>query len=89
MEKTKVKINSIELSALGFYYDSCHKIYIVEDIKEHDKMKEYGYTDKDFYTIDRLEYIYNISCSLRFISTCRLVNIVPQFSTKPKIVIDI
>lgn len=62
-----------------FFFDGCHKIYLIED--EEDKklfLSENNYLTEDIFKIDELEDIFNNSCPLRFINTCKLKSIVPQ-----------
>ena len=59
-----MKVNGKQLRGDYFAYDNCHKIYILENDKEINEAKSYGY---EIYHIDDLEKIYNESCSLRFI----------------------
>ena len=77
----KIFINDIEVVGIGFLWDGCHKIYILES--EEDKqhaIKESGYNKKDVYPLERLEEIYEESCSLRFIENYNLDKIyVRQF----------
>lgn len=65
-----------------FFYDGCHKIYLVESRDDIATMTQIGYTKDDLYNIEQLEEIYNKSCPLRFINTVKLKSIVPQFRQK-------
>lgn len=65
-----------------FFYDGCHKIYLVESRDDITTMTEIGYTKDDLYSIEQLEEIYNKSCPLKFIRTVKLKSIVPQFRQK-------
>jgi len=57
-------------------WDGCHKIYILQDKDQTDKMKDYGYTylwekdqmDSDSMTNTILQW-YKQSCGLRFIDS--------------------
>lgn len=52
-------------------WDECHKIYILMDEKQTEKMREYGYTPVLVNPDDSLETIldwYEDSCGLRFIN---------------------
>ena len=72
-----------------FFFDGCHKIYLIED--EADKklfLTEKNYLENDIFSVDELEETFNESCSLRFISTCKLKSIVPQFKNKIKFTYD-
>ncbi len=64
----KNKINKIK--GLGFGYDGCHKIYILETEEDIKEAKETGY-DK-VYDMSELLEIYNNSCPLRFINNWKL-----------------
>ena len=77
----KIFINDIEVVGIGFLWDGCHKIYILqnEDDKQH-AIKENGYNEDDVYPLERLEEIYEKSCCLRFIENYDLQKIyVRQF----------
>ena len=72
-------INGIEIDAVGFAWDGCHKIYLCEDDADIKHMKSRGYERGDFYPIEELPRIWNESCGLRFISWAGdLTDIVPQ-----------
>lgn len=55
-----------------FVYDGCHKIYIVEDKKDIESVKEMWGEETIFYNIDELPKIWEETCSLRFISNWKL-----------------
>ena len=58
-------------------YEGCHKIYLIKDEKDIREAKACGYRIHD---IDKLEMLYDVSCSLRFISDWKLTQqIVKQF----------
>jgi hypothetical protein len=71
------EIRNYLATAQGIAWDSCHKIYILMDTEEVDKMKGYGYTylwtkeqmdsDRLFHTISQW---WRDSCGLRFIDIC-------------------
>lgn len=72
-----------------FFFDGCHKIYLIED--EEDKklfLTEKNYLTEDIFKIEELEDIFNNSCSLRFINTCKLKPIIPQFRERVKFTYD-
>lgn len=64
-----MKVNGIEIIGNKFAYDSCHKIYIIEDENDEREALECGY---DIFTIDELEDTWNNSCDLRFIRNWKL-----------------
>ena len=70
----KTLVNKKEVIGIGFIWDGCHKIYIIQTPEELNEAKRYGYTDRDFYTINKLKTIYDKSCPLRFIETFDLKN---------------
>ena len=64
-------------TAQGIAWDTCHKIYILMDTEEVDKMRGYGYdplitldthTPDEMFTM--LSKWYRDSCGLRFIDIC-------------------
>lgn len=68
-----MKINDIEVVGDYFFYDWCHKIYIVEDIEDIKSMEKHDYDiNTALFNIRELESIYNNSCPLKFISNCKL-----------------
>jgi hypothetical protein len=67
-----MKINGTEVIGDKFFFDGCHKIYIIEDSEDIETMETKNWTEEDIYPIDELEEIYHDSCSLRFISNCKL-----------------
>ena len=72
-----------------FFFDGCHKIYLIEDeADKQDFLKNKNYLEEDILSIDELEETFDESCSLRFISTCKLKTIVPQFRNKIKFTYD-
>lgn len=71
-----------------FFYDDCHKIYLVEDENDKKEMFEKGWNEEEIHNIDALEFIFNISCPLRFINTCKLESVVPQYRKKVKFTYD-
>ncbi len=80
----KVKDNIKE-----FFFDGCHKIYLIEDKADKiDFCDNHNYTEDDIFSIDELEEVFNDSCGLRFVSTCKLKTIVPQGRNKVKFTYD-
>ncbi|MBE6139316.1 MAG: hypothetical protein E7174_02265 [Firmicutes bacterium] len=72
-----MKINGIEINAKKFAYDRCHKIYLLEDLKDEEDASYYDY---EILNIKDLADTYKNSCSLRFISNWKLDKvIVKQF----------
>lgn len=65
-------INNKKVIGNKFFWDGCHKIYIVENEKDLKEMFKNGYSKKDLYNISKIKEIYNNSCSLRFISNVSL-----------------
>ena len=80
-ERQIVQINDILIWADEFAWDGCHKIYIVTDQQGRDDLEGYGY---NFFPIDELRECWDLSCSLRFISSANLdATYVPQFPEYP------
>lgn len=77
-----------KITAKEFFFDGCHKIYLIED--EQDKLDFFnkGWSEEDIYPIDNLPNIFDNSCSLRFINTCKLKTIVPQFAKRTKFMLN-
>lgn len=73
-----MKISNHKIKAKEFFYDGCHKIYLIED-EEDKKDFLYGYWEEnDIYPIEQIVDIYMNACPLKFIQTCKLKTIVPQ-----------
>ena len=53
-------------TALGFFTDGCHKIYVAQTKADIDKMHGYGYDE--LHPMSALEKTFDSSCPLRFIS---------------------
>lgn len=64
-----MKINNLEVSSTLFAYEGCHKIYLLESENDKNEAIESGY---QIIGIDELEYVWNNSCGLRFISNWKL-----------------
>lgn len=74
-----MKINNIATNAKKFAYDGCHKIYLLESRGNEAQAIAGGY---DILPIGKLEYAYETSCGLRFISNWDLTTtFVNQFDT--------
>ena len=63
-----MKINGETIKAEEFAYDGCHKIYLIEDKLDREEAS-CGY---DILPISELEYTFNKSCGLQFISNWKL-----------------
>ena len=77
-----MKIGKHKIKAKEFFYDGCHKIYLIETPHDKKDFLSNGWEECDIYTIDQLIEIYRNSCPLKFIDTCELKTIVPQFATQ-------
>ena len=64
----KYNVKSID----KFFYDGCHKIYLIEDDNDIEDMYDNGWEDNDIYSIDELEEILLNSCPLVFIHNVKL-----------------
>ena len=71
------EIRNALATAEGIAWDNCHKVYILMDTEEVDKMRGYGYdplitadthTPEQMYTL--VSRWYRDSCSLRFVDIC-------------------
>ena len=66
MTKKLLKVgNKSMANAIGFGYEGCHKIYVVETEEEKKELIGYGYK---IYPMTKLESVFRNSCFLRFIS---------------------
>ena len=77
-----MNIGKHKIKAKEFFYDGCHKIYLIETPQDKKDFLSNGWEECDIYTIDQLIEIYRSSCPLKFINTCKLETIVPQFATQ-------
>ena len=77
-----MKIGRHNIKAKEFFFDGCHKIYLIETPRDKKEFLSNGWEECDIYTIDQLIEIYRSSCPLKFINTCKLKTIVPQFATQ-------
>lgn len=64
-----MKINNVEVVGSEFAYDGCHKIYIIEDMKDEQKAIDCGY---EILNISELVDTYRNSCELRFVRNWKL-----------------
>lgn len=66
-------INKVNIvNALGFVWDGCHKIYIVEDEDDIQSVRETWHKDEIIFDLGELPRIWSKSCPLRFISNWKL-----------------
>ena len=77
-----MKIGRYKINAKEFFFDGCHKIYLIETPHDKKDFLSNGWEECDIYPIDQLIEIYRNSCPLKFINTCKLETIVPQFATQ-------
>jgi hypothetical protein len=73
----RTEIDEMTRNARGIAWDTCHKIYIILDDEEMEKMRGYGYDcliSADEMTPEQMTWQvlawYRESCELRFIDTC-------------------
>lgn len=73
----RTEIDELTRNARGIAWDTCHKIYIILDDEEMEKMRGYGYDpliSADEMTPEQMTKQilawYRDSCGLRFIDTC-------------------
>lgn len=59
------KINGIEINAVVFAYDGCHKIYLLNDNESIIEAEDAGY---DVYDIGNIISAFVYACPLRFIN---------------------
>jgi hypothetical protein len=73
-KEKEIKERIEKIKGLGFIYDNCHKIYILEtneDVKEAvEKNKNDNYYT--LYPMEKLAEMYLKSCPLRFINNYKL-----------------
>lgn len=77
-----MKIGRHNIKAKEFFFDGCHKIYLIETPRDKKVFLSRDWEESDIYPIDQLIEIYRNSCPLKFIDTCELKTIVPQFATQ-------
>lgn len=73
-----MKIGRYKTKAKEFFFDGCHKIYLIETPRDKKDFLSNDWEESDIYPIDQLIEIYRNSCPLKFINTCKLKTIVPQ-----------
>lgn len=76
-------VNGTDVShCLGFGWDGCHKIYLVENEAELEQAERAGYTPLE--PMEKLESVFMRSCPLRFIYWWDLdkPRIVPQCASR-------
>ena len=78
MDKKTLYVNGDRYEVLGFAFDGCHKIYLIEDEKDLQDMKNRGYEPSDFHEIEDIVKVWTDSCPFRFIDTWKLKTVVPQ-----------
>lgn len=62
-------VNGQEIKSREFAYDGCHKIYLIEDVKDRQEAISTGYIINP---IMDLPETFESSCELRFISNWKL-----------------
>lgn len=67
-----LKIGRYKTTAKEFFYDGCHKIYLIETPQDKQDFFERGWTQDDIFPISELVATYQKSCPLKFISDCKL-----------------
>lgn len=74
-------INGEIVEASHFAWDGCHKIYLINTNADRSLMDSYGWSNSDYFPIEKLPQAWEDSCSLRFISWADLTlpNLVNQF----------
>lgn len=77
-----MKISNHKIKATHYFFDGCHKIYLIEDEQDKQNFLNMGWTELDIYPINTIIDIYECSCPLKFIQTCKLKTIVPQCTTQ-------
>lgn len=77
-----MKISNRKIKATHYFFDGCHKIYLIEDEQDKQNFLNIGWTENDIYTIDTIIDCYENACPLKFIQTCKLKTIVPQCTTQ-------
>jgi hypothetical protein len=73
-----MKISNHKIKATHYFYDGCHKIYLIEDDQDKQNFFNMGWTELDIYPINTIIDTYECACPLKFIQTCKLETIVPQ-----------
>jgi hypothetical protein len=73
-----MKISNRRIKATHYFFDGCHKIYLIEDDQDKQNFFNMGWTELDIYPINTIIDTYECACPLKFIQTCKLKTIVPQ-----------
>lgn len=73
-----MKIGRYKTKAKEFFFDGCHKIYLIETPQDKKDFFDRDWEESDIYPIDQIVEIYRNSCPLKFINTCSFKTIVPQ-----------
>ena len=73
-----MKIGRYKTKAKEFFYDGCHKIYLIETQQDKKEFFNKDWEESEIYPIAQLIDIYRNSCPLKFIDTCSFKTIVPQ-----------
>lgn len=83
-----MKIGRYKINAKEFFFDGCHKIYLIETPQDKKEFFNRDWEESDIYPIDQLVEIYRNACPLKFIDTCSLKTIVPQAVSQVTFVTD-
>lgn len=65
-------INGKEFTATEFFFDGCHKIYLVDTEEGRRQMFSAGWDERDVYPIEELPAVWVDTCPLRFITSADL-----------------
>lgn len=76
----------IKPSIKEFFFDGCHKIYIIEDENDKKTMFANRWTIEDIHPLNEIQTIFANSCPLRFINTCKLQTVVKQAQKQVKFI---
>lgn len=73
---TMLKINGTQTNAEQFFFDGCHKIYLLEGSaqeQEEQKQRFYkrGWNENDLLHIENLHDVWKESCPFRFIQSAK------------------
>jgi hypothetical protein len=72
-------IGGVQVVAESFFFDGCHRFYLVEDEEDLTCMENDGWDlTQNLHPIEDLPTLWETSCPLRFISTVKLVEVVPR-----------
>jgi len=75
---SKLTINGQERTATGIAYDTCHKIYLINNDEAKAEAVEYGYTIHEPTAVNLLQ-IWANACPLKFIQMWDgFDNVIPQ-----------